>query len=306
MEQGASPPAEPSPRSNSVLHWRAFRASVVWTLGLLLLGSIVHATESSLACPDWPTCYGSLFPEMSGGVFWEHLHRLVAGALVLLWSVGTWFAYRTPGVGPGIRIAAAAGVVLLLVQSLFGGLTVIMRLPDAISTTHLALAFLFLALATVLWVLTGPNRTSFDPSRLPWGTSIAALLVFLQSVLGAAVRHTDSGLACPDIPFCLGEWVPPLEQWPIALHYSHRVFALVVAAVVLGVALRGSRRTSRGTGVPRLLGLAVALVVAQVALGFLSVSSFLAVWAVSLHTLVAACLLAALVGSATLEASSSG
>ena len=35
----------------------AFAVAVAWTLGLLFMGSVVHATESSLACPDWPTCF---------------------------------------------------------------------------------------------------------------------------------------------------------------------------------------------------------------------------------------------------------
>ena len=61
---------------NTVHHHRGFYITTVWTLGLLFLGSVVHATESSLACPDWPTCYGTMVPEMTGGVFWEHLHRL--------------------------------------------------------------------------------------------------------------------------------------------------------------------------------------------------------------------------------------
>ena len=133
-----------------MLHPRTFKASVVWTLGLLFLGSIVHATESSLACPDWPTCFGSMVPEMTGGVFWEHLHRLVAGGLVLLWTLGTWLARRETSDRPWVFRASAAGVALLLVQSVFGGLTVIYQLPDLVSTTHLTLAFSFLTLATVL------------------------------------------------------------------------------------------------------------------------------------------------------------
>ena len=75
-------------------HPRAFTVSVVWTLLLLWLGSIVHATHSSLACPDWPTCHGTMIPVMTGGVFWEHLHRLVAGGLVLMWLLATWLARR--------------------------------------------------------------------------------------------------------------------------------------------------------------------------------------------------------------------
>ena len=58
---------------NRSLHHRAYVVTVGWTLLLLLLGSVVHATGSSLACPDWPTCNGTLMPEMEGGIFWEHL-----------------------------------------------------------------------------------------------------------------------------------------------------------------------------------------------------------------------------------------
>ncbi len=292
--------------TRSTLHYRLFGASVFWTLGLLLLGSIVHATESSLACPDWPTCFGTMVPEMVGGVFWEHLHRLVAGGLVVLWALATWLAYRERQPRAAIRYGAVAGLLLLIVQSVFGGLTVLMRLPDAISTTHLGLAFLFLALATGLTVETHPRRSEFvadERSRRVRRWVVAAtVLVFVQSVVGALVRHTDSGLACPDVPLCLGELVPPLEQWPIVLHFAHRALGGAVVAVVLAagvVALRQGRR-------PRLLALASLLVVAQAILGFASVLLFLEPWTVSLHTLLAACLLATLVCAATLLTTPSG
>ena len=116
-----------------MLH-RSLVVTVAWTLALLYLGSIVHATESSLACPDWPTCFGTMMPEMVGGVFWEHLHRIVAGVLILLFGAATYFAFREAGDRRWMVRASLAGVGLLLVQSVFGGLTVIYRLPDAVST----------------------------------------------------------------------------------------------------------------------------------------------------------------------------
>src|ERR1019366_5817490 len=54
------------------------------TLALMTLGSVVHGTGSSLACPDWPLCHGSALPAMTGGVRFEHSHRLAAAAVVVL------------------------------------------------------------------------------------------------------------------------------------------------------------------------------------------------------------------------------
>ena len=68
-------------------HHRAFAVSAGWTLLLLLLGSVVHATGSSLACPDWPTCYGTMVPAMEGGVFWEHLHPSTGGVYTQTFGV---------------------------------------------------------------------------------------------------------------------------------------------------------------------------------------------------------------------------
>jgi heme A synthase len=289
-----------------MLHPRAFRASVVWTLILLYLGSVVHATESSLACPDWPTCFGTMVPEMTGGVFWEHLHRLVAGGLLLLWGLATWLAYKEARERPWIFRASLAGVVLLLVQSVFGGLTVLYRLPDLVSTTHLALALSFLLLATVLASATGGRHDDAQspraegrawPGARVWAGT-AAGLVFVQSVLGGLVRHMDAGMACPDFPLCLGQLVPPLVNAPITTHFLHRVLGLVVALTVCAFAAR-LYRVGSSPRLRRWALVAAGLVLLQVALGFASVLTVLAVAPVSLHTLVAASLLAVLAHVAT-------
>ncbi len=281
-----------------------FLLALFWTLALLLLGSVVHATGSSLACPDWPTCFGTMMPEMTGGVFYEHLHRLWAGGLVLIWAAATFFAFRDRAPA-WQRHAAAWGLALLLVQSVFGGLTVLYRLPDAVSTTHLGLAFLFLAIATILAVQGRPGPETpqaYGRAPLTSAPGWAAGLILLQSLVGAAVRHTDSGLACPDVPRCIGEWIPPLEQWPIALHFFHRVLAVLAFVVVVIVAARVLQHRETGRAARRLALLALALVVVQVALGVLSVTEGLAVVPVSLHTLGAAALLATLVALAEVDA----
>lgn len=286
-------------------HHRAFGVTVGWTLGLLLLGSIVHATNSSLACPDWPTCFGTLMPEMEGGVFWEHLHRLVAGGLVLIFVAATYLAHSREANRPWVRTSAYAGVALLGVQSVFGGVTVLMQLPDIVSTTHLALAFTFLALTVVLYLVTAPawgkrpvgSLTSLRGMRSSAGA--ATLLTFAQSVLGAAVRHMDAGLLCPDVPKCLGQWVPPLVTSGVAVHFFHRVVAILLVVVVVTLAINAMRVL--GPSLARRLAMtALGVVLVQMTLGVLSVTTSLSVPVVSLHTLGAAVLLAALIGFTTL------
>jgi heme A synthase len=290
---------------NKPLHHRAFAVTVAWTLALLTLGSVVHATESSLACPDWPTCFGTMLPEMSGGVFWEHLHRLVAGGLILMFGLATVYAWREPGSPRWIRGACVAGLALLLVQALFGGLTVLLRLPDAVSTTHLGLALLFLALAVVLAGATSPRRArrpgpgAGSARVLRVGATVAGALVLAQSLLGGLVRHADAGMACPDLPGCLGAWVPPLSNDLVALHFAHRVVGVLTALLVLGLAARLVRASDAPAHVRRWAGGAALLVLVQVGLGALSVTSLLAVAPVSLHTLGAASLLAVLTLLAT-------
>lgn len=252
-----------------------------------------------------------MMPEMTGGVFWEHLHRLVAGGLVLMFGLATWLVRKEVTDRPWLFRLSVAGIGLLLVQSAFGGLTVIFQLPDLVSTTHLGLAFIFLALATGLAVATyGADRpggvqsiaeglSSDDGSRLTRLAGLGALLVFIQSAVGALVRHTDGGMSCPDVPLCLGQVVPPLINVQITSHFFHRVLAIVATAAVvaLWVSVRKRKLPQR---VQKWAGAALVLVVIQVALGIASVLTVLAIPPVSLHTLFAAALLSTLVGLATL------
>jgi heme A synthase len=130
------------------------------------------------------------------------------------------------------------------------------------------------------------------------GAAVGAGLVFLQSVLGGLMRHMDAGMACPDAPLCLGQVVPPPVNAPIAVHFSHRVLGILVALAVCVLAYR-LHRSTLPFRIRRWGPVAAALVLTQVGLGFASVLTVLAVVPVSLHTLVAASLLAALVHVAT-------
>src|SRR5256712_7320116 len=106
--------------------------SVCATLVLLAAGGLVTSTGSGLAVPDWPLSFGTIFPPMTGGVLFEHGHRLVAAAVGLLTAVlAAWFALREGR--SWVRRLAYVAVAAVVAQGLLGGLTVLLRLPPAVS-----------------------------------------------------------------------------------------------------------------------------------------------------------------------------
>jgi heme A synthase len=230
---------------------------------------------------------------------------LVAGGLILIFLWAAYLVRREGPRYPWMWKGMLAGIILLLVQAILGGVTVLLRLPTLVSTAHLGLAFLFLALVTVLAVASRPAVAMAQKivpevrGILKRGSLLAACLAFAQSLVGATVRHTDAGMACPDVPLCLGAFLPPLQNPMVALHFSHRLLGLGVVVSALWVGHVAFRR-SNGTPL-RTLGVSVGLVAGlQLLLGFLSVYYRLAVVPVSLHTLLAAVLLCLLAATATL------
>jgi heme A synthase len=290
--------------SNATKSWASRLAigTAFATWLLLLVGCLVHGTGSSLACPDWPLCFGSVFPKMQNGVEYEHTHRLVATAVGLLTVALAVALHRRRVDDPPLAKMGYASVGLVCFQGLLGGATVILRLPILVTLMHLGTSMAFFSLTTLIalrvrWrpgaspAKSGSSRESAAPEVAglrPWA-GLAALATFGQVVLGGIVRHTASGLACFGLPLCNGDLWPshPGAHW----HMSHRIFAVLLGTyiVALGAVLRA--RAPRST-VSRLAALAMGLVVVQVALGALSVLSTLALSVVTLHLGVAALLLA--------------
>ncbi len=262
------------------------------TLCLMMLGGLVHSTGSSLACPDWPLCYGQVFPEMKGGVLIEHSHRLLASLVGLLTILLFALSCRKSQSDRGLTKICGLALALVIFQGLLGGLTVIYQLPTAVSTAHLGTSMLFLS--TIFWILL---RSDFGPTQgqaLPGFLKLALVALYLQILLGALVRHTGAAIVCPDIPLCFGMlW--PVDLHPTTrLHMLHRMMAVVVTFILIAAGLR-MRRAGRPLNQ---LGIATALLVCvQVMLGIMSVLTKLAVVAVTAHLAIAAMLLLVLVAA---------
>jgi cytochrome c oxidase assembly protein subunit 15 len=276
------------------------------TLALIVAGGLVTSTESGLSVPDWPTTYGYnmfTFPlsKMVGGIRFEHTHRLIASTVGLLTLIlAVWLARREER--RWVRRMGYVAVAAVIAQGILGGLTVIYLLPRPISVAHGCLAQLFFCLTVAIAVVTSPRwREAAPPSlaaafrRTPAArvAALTAAVVFLQLLVGAIMRHSKAGLAIPDFPLSLGRVVPPLDTFPVAIAFAHRVGALVVAAFVVAAAVR-----AHASGRPRLAraGLALAaLVVVQIALGALTVLSGKSILVATAHVATGALILASTV-----------
>jgi heme A synthase len=263
--------------------------TVLATLALMTMGSLVHGTGSSLACPDWPLCHDTVFPQMTGGVEFEHTHRLLAAAVVVLTVALAVGVAR--GRDKGARRVAAGAVGLIVVQATLGAITVLLRLPTVVSVAHLATSMLFLGVLVVLSVRLHPRaiaRASAPTKSRRW-VRVATVVVFAQIVLGAIVRHTGAALACTTLPLC------EASAWPARVHLLHRALGVVACVAVAAASVR-ARRNARGNDALHIAAtVPLVLVLLQIALGVTVVTSWASLASVTVHHTVGACLLASLV-----------
>jgi len=271
----------------------------VATFALLVVGGTVNPTGSSLACPE-PTllCHEQLFPPMTGGVLYEHGHRLVAMSVGILQIILTLLLLlerrrlstlvRPRRLWREIRASDSKdrrlGWILLamvIAQGTLGAITVKYKLPWYISTAHLLLGMSYFATLiytafrtrpapTVMQLDQHARRRKAIGSARRW-IAIACGTVFVQLLLGALVRHLGAAMVCLGMPACTlgGDW------WPSAavqdLHMLHRGFGVVVALVTTLAAVKVFV-AARDWPQLRILALVAPLLVcAQIALGVLTV-----------------------------------
>lgn len=248
------------------------------TFELILVGAFTRLTDSGLGCPDWPGCYGHASPlgahsdiqqaqtamptgPVTHGKAWvEMLHRYFAsgvGFLILTSAVLHTAWRREPDMpSPAWSWLCLAWVV---VQGLFGALTVTMKLFPAIVTLHL-----LLALGLLMLLAWQAQRLGTQRLAMPAGLRVAIVavlaVVLLQVALGGWVSTNYAVLACDEFPTCQGGWWPAMDfargftLWRelglhhdgsvlpfealVAIHWTHRLFAGVATFAVLALAWR--------------------------------------------------------------------
>jgi len=238
------------------------------------------------------------------------------GGVVLLAAL-VWFRNKSaPRPLPQLGWLA---FVLVQVQGLLGGLRVVL-FKDQIGIFHAALAQLFFVLLCAIALLTSQwwmNRKG--NSQLPTGKGMqqvflaTTVLIFVQLILGATMRHQHAGLSIRDFPLAYGKLWPatdpaslahynehrveimnynPITAFQIQLQMIHRLVAVLILCAVAFCAGKAWRKFSWHNPMARLTAFWLGLIICQVALGAATVLSGKAADIATAHVLVGALSLA--------------
>jgi heme a synthase len=170
------------------------------TFLLLIAGALVTSNGAGLSVPTWPFAPSGILPRMVGGVRYEYSHRMIAGFVVLLTLIMTAWAWRRES-RRWLRWLAMGALVLVVIQAVLGGITVLFDLPSAISTAHAASAQLFFCTLVALALFTGDwwqgDLPLLEEKARPTLRAVATVtvgVIFVQLLLGAAFRHSAFGV----------------------------------------------------------------------------------------------------------------
>jgi cytochrome c oxidase assembly protein subunit 15 len=300
------------------LFW--FAVLTAFTTFLLIgLGGLVTSHEAGMSVPDWPTTYGYnmfFFPfdKWIGGIFYEHSHRLVASAVGLMTTIlAVWLWAKDSR--PWLHWLGVAAFLLVIAQGILGGLRVRWNL-DWLGVPHGAVAQIFLVLTTSLaiftsrWWMEAETRKQISvPRGLRSHVFYLTLLIFVQLLVAATIRHQHAGLAIWDFPAAHKKIWPDTSLEAIADYNAHRppgligkpitafqvnlqmVHRLVAYAIFLGVAalpFLARKKLGGGDWLAKFSWFWLALLAVQIGLGAATVLSNKAADVTTAHVMVGA------------------
>lgn len=268
------------------------------TFCLILLGGFVRSMGAGLACPDWPLCFGQFVPSYEFKVYVELSHRVLAG-LVSLIMVFCHIRLLRPSSPHGLRKTSTktlcwVSFVLLALQIIMGGLTVLLKLHAHVVATHLALGTAFLScLCWVYWnefktpprsLLSTPKNNTKTLLYLPY---VLLAAIYMQIILGGMVAAGGAALVCTDWPLCQGSFIPTLKGL-VGLQVLHRLGAYTVFILSLVFFVWAKRQkikfiSSWAHGI-------VALVGVQICVGIVNIKLFIPPALAILHLALATCI----------------
>lgn len=286
---------------------------------VIVLGAWVRLTDAGLGCPDWPGCYGHIYPQANhqfGKALHEMIHRYFATSLgIIITSLLAWALWRRKDRDQPLAPVALLFVVVCL-QGTLGALTVTLLLKPLIVTAHLLGGLTTLGL--LWWLSIEPERRSLSAREA--GLRTFALLglgvLILQIALGGWTSTNYAAVACPDLPTCQHSWWPQMDYrdafvlWRgldidfeggilanparIAIHFTHRLGALVAGLTLISLGVLAMLR-AQGPPLRFAGGLLALAVLLQISIGIATVHWGVPLPLATLHNAGAALLVVSMV-----------
>jgi heme a synthase len=255
-----TPPPHDLQTESSAQKWmrRLVWKIAIATLFLMAVGSATRVMNAGLACPDWPLCYGQLIPsqQMNLQVFLEWFHRLDATLIglstIALVGLSWWYRRDLPKWLPNASLLALG---LIVFQGVLGGLTVTELLRFDIVTAHLGTAMVFLCTLVGIAIALTPYQSTGVAANLAWVSAIAAIFVYLQSLLGGLVGSRWA------VHQCLGT-----SQLCVVMN-SHILGVIPATLSTLAVVIMAWRTPALSSMLRRLATVIGGLVALQILLG---------------------------------------
>ena len=303
---------------NPALFWFAV-LNAVTTFLLIGLGGLVTSHEAGMSVPDWPTTYGYnmfVFPvdKWVGGIFYEHSHRLLASAVGLLTTIlAVWLWLKEPR--KWLHRLGLTAFLLVIVQGILGGLRVRWQL-DWLGVPHGAVAQTFLLLTAAIalftsrwWVNSAAKKLTAVPGGLRRHVLYVTILIFIQLLIAATMRHQHAGLAINDFPLAHGKIWPattpeaiadynahrpagtignPITAFQVVLQMIHRLVAYLIFLGVTAAALLARKKLGGSDGLTKAAFGWLGLLTLQIGLGAWTIWSNKAADITTLHVMVGA------------------
>jgi protoheme IX farnesyltransferase len=243
--------------------------AVGFTYFLVALGGTVRVNDAGLSCPDWPLCYGRPFVFPDVRTLLEESHRYTASIVSVLIIALAICALLWARKERQVLIPALIAPVLLVVQIVLGGLTVLWKLPPEIITAHLATALAIFATVITIAVMAGrpvPSREHPERTRRFLRLAVtSALLVYGLLLSGSYVVGSGATFACSSWPLC-GQPLPGMARLA-DINSLHRLFAALVGLVMIWTLSAAWRRRCVAPGQARVALSAALLFLLQALVG---------------------------------------
>ena len=262
--------------------------TLVFNVGVILLGALVRATGSGAGCgKSWPTCQGEVLPQLSGATAVEFTHRAASGAALLLVAILVVWVWRRVPPGEPARTGAALSLAAIVGEALIGAMIVLAEWVAEDTSLARVVAvplhlvntlFLLAALSLTAFWLSGGRRLSIRSHPAVWRwVVLGGLAIVLLAATGAVTALADT--LFPKTGSGGGE--SGEAHFLTDLRIVHPVLAVVAASIGWWASGRlETPRSKAGRELPLLVGLMLISGALNVALG-------VPVWMQLLHLLLA-------------------